>query len=132
MRDGVELPDLLARVGVDDQRDPDPAPVGVRERRVRALRVSARSGAMSAPGRLRQLPLQFLNLVAQFGRVFVFELVRGLHHLAPQLLPIRLAATLPGLGFGLGFSVVTDIGQTAILGSAGTFAWGGAYNTRFC
>lgn len=38
-------------------------------------------------------------------------------------------ATRPGLGFGLGVSVVLDVGASAQLGSPGTFGWGGAYCT---
>lgn len=53
------------------------------------------------------------------------------NHLSKELLPYRLVRPQNGLGFGLGFSVVMDIGQTAILGSAGTFSWGGAFNTLF-
>ena len=37
----------------------------------------------------------------------------------------------PGYGFGLGYSVVKDIGQTALPGSAGQFGWGGAFCTYF-
>ena len=33
--------------------------------------------------------------------------------------------------FGLGFYVVTDLGQGRELGSAGTYSWGGAFNTSF-
>ena len=36
-----------------------------------------------------------------------------------------------GTTFGLGFSVVTDVGATATLCSKGTFAWGGAAGTKF-
>jgi CubicO group peptidase (beta-lactamase class C family) len=36
-----------------------------------------------------------------------------------------------GYGFGLGYSVVTDQGQTALPASLGSFAWGGAYCTVF-
>ena|SRR5688572_504030 len=32
----------------------------------------------------------------------------------------------PGHGFGLAVSVVTDVGATGQLGSAGTYGWGGA------
>jgi CubicO group peptidase (beta-lactamase class C family) len=38
-------------------------------------------------------------------------------------------ATRAGLGFGLGVSVVRDVGASAQLGSLGTFGWGGAYCT---
>ena len=33
--------------------------------------------------------------------------------------------------FGLGFSIVEDVGGTAELGSKGTYAWGGAAGTKF-
>ena len=36
-----------------------------------------------------------------------------------------------GYGFGIGYSVVTDIGQSAMPTSLGTYAWGGAYCTAF-
>jgi CubicO group peptidase (beta-lactamase class C family) len=36
-----------------------------------------------------------------------------------------------GYGFGLGFRVRTDIGQSATLGSVGEYGWGGAYGTYF-
>jgi CubicO group peptidase (beta-lactamase class C family) len=37
----------------------------------------------------------------------------------------------PGYGFGLGYSVVKDIGQTALPASVGTYSWGGAFCTFF-
>ena len=37
----------------------------------------------------------------------------------------------PGYGFGLGYSVVTDLGQSAMPASVGTYSWGGAYCTVF-
>ncbi|WPP49999.1 serine hydrolase domain-containing protein [Catalinimonas niigatensis] len=36
-----------------------------------------------------------------------------------------------GYGFGLGFSVRTDLSEPRALGSVGTFGWSGAYNTYF-
>jgi CubicO group peptidase (beta-lactamase class C family) len=54
------------------------------------------------------------------------------NHLPNDLLPYRLLGTVQrGLGFGLGLSVVMDIGQTGLLGSVGTYSWGGAFNTHF-
>lgn len=44
-------------------------------------------------------------------------------------LPVWL--TGPGYGFGLGYSVVKDIGVTGQSGSAGTYGWGGAFCTYF-
>jgi len=37
----------------------------------------------------------------------------------------------PGYGFGLGFAVLTDLGETGALGSVGEYNWGGAAGTRF-
>ena len=39
--------------------------------------------------------------------------------------------TGPGFGFGLGYSVVKDIGVTAQAGTPGTYGWGGAFCTYF-
>ena len=36
-----------------------------------------------------------------------------------------------GVGFGLGFSVVTNLAEAAISGSEGLFRWGGAASTVF-
>lgn len=44
-------------------------------------------------------------------------------------LPIWL--TGPGYGFGLGYSVVKDIGQTGQPASVGSYGWGGAFCTYF-
>lgn len=37
----------------------------------------------------------------------------------------------PGLGFGLGFEVVTDPGRAGRLGERGQYGWGGAYHTMY-
>lgn len=37
----------------------------------------------------------------------------------------------PGQGFGLGFSVVKDIGQFGALSSVGEYGWGGAYHSNY-
>lgn len=37
----------------------------------------------------------------------------------------------PGYGFGLGYSVVTDVGRSAMPASLGSFSWGGAFCTVF-
>jgi CubicO group peptidase (beta-lactamase class C family) len=42
--------------------------------------------------------------------------------------------TLPweqGVGFGLGFSVVTDVGSRGVVGSSGEYGWGGAYHSSY-
>lgn len=54
------------------------------------------------------------------------------NHLSNSVLPYRLLGTVQrGLGFGLGLSVVMDVGQTGVLGSVGLYSWGGAFNTHF-
>lgn len=37
----------------------------------------------------------------------------------------------PGVGFGLGFSVVKDLGARGVPGSVGEFGWGGAYHSTY-
>ncbi len=37
----------------------------------------------------------------------------------------------PGQGFGLGFSIVTDLGARGTPGSVGEFGWGGAYHSTY-
>ena len=37
----------------------------------------------------------------------------------------------PGQGFGLGFSVVTDLGARGLPGTIGEFGWGGAYHSTY-
>ena len=54
------------------------------------------------------------------------------NHLQPELLPFEIGGTPSlGVGYGLGFSVVMDIGQAQIVGSLGSFSWGGAATTTF-
>ncbi len=38
---------------------------------------------------------------------------------------------VPGVGFGLGFSVVKDLGARGTPGSVGEFGWGGAYHSTY-
>jgi CubicO group peptidase (beta-lactamase class C family) len=37
----------------------------------------------------------------------------------------------PGMGFGLGFSIVEDVGARGSMGSVGEFGWGGAYHSNY-
>lgn len=37
----------------------------------------------------------------------------------------------PGAGFGLGFTVRTDVGAAGVPGSVGDFGWGGAYHSTY-
>ena len=36
-----------------------------------------------------------------------------------------------GTGFGLGFSVLEDLGRRGTLGTIGEYGWGGAYNSTY-
>ena len=45
--------------------------------------------------------------------------------------PLFAETTFDGVGFGLGFSVVTDPAKGKVLTSAGEYGWGGAYSTFF-
>jgi CubicO group peptidase (beta-lactamase class C family) len=38
---------------------------------------------------------------------------------------------MPGVGFGLGFSVVKKLGDYGALGSVGSYSWGGAYHSSY-
>ncbi len=45
--------------------------------------------------------------------------------------PLFAEAEFDGMGFGLGFSVELDSAEHKVLGSEGSFAWGGAASTAF-
>jgi CubicO group peptidase (beta-lactamase class C family) len=45
--------------------------------------------------------------------------------------PDWLAPKRTGTGFGLGFSVVTNVADTHTIGSLGTCSWGGMASTTF-
>jgi CubicO group peptidase (beta-lactamase class C family) len=57
------------------------------------------------------------------------------NHLPEALIPFSVfderAYEMVGCGFGLGFRVVTDIAQHGVLGSEGTYSWGGSASTIF-
>lgn len=55
------------------------------------------------------------------------------NHLPLALLPIAFEGTEPmlGMGYGLGFGVMVDVAQTAMMGSVGDHGWGGYAETYF-
>ena len=83
--------------------------------------------------------LRFSQMVLNKGEM------NGIRFLSPKTIELMTAdhtkhtpnngvgIALPGNGtsFGLGFSVTTDLADTAILGSEGNFGWGGAAGTFF-
>jgi CubicO group peptidase (beta-lactamase class C family) len=54
-----------------------------------------------------------------------------INHLPAHLLPFGVTAPNNGAGFGLGVSVLMDLGQYGGLGSVGAYSWGGAATTTF-
>lgn len=55
-----------------------------------------------------------------------------MNHLPPAALPMVMGAELmPGLGFGLGFSVMLDVALSGLMGSPGLYAWSGWAKTHF-
>ncbi len=54
------------------------------------------------------------------------------NHIAPALLPLEEGGLdKPGFGYGLGFGVLMDVGQSGTIGSNGEFYWSGAASTSF-
>jgi CubicO group peptidase (beta-lactamase class C family) len=57
------------------------------------------------------------------------------NHIRSDLLPLSYNGVIPervhGFGFGLGFRVTIDPGTSQVMGSLGTYGWGGAANTVF-
>jgi len=73
-----------------------------------------------------------LNGVRLLSREIV-ELMTA-NHLSDELIPIDFDPLTPyqrGHGFGFGFAVITNVAQSGMLGSEGTFWWGGFANTFF-
>jgi CubicO group peptidase (beta-lactamase class C family) len=58
-----------------------------------------------------------------------------MNHLSPALLPLHFNGIVdkpaPGVGFGLGFNVITDIASSGTMGSVGDYGWGGSAETYF-
>jgi CubicO group peptidase (beta-lactamase class C family) len=74
---------------------------------------------------------RFLETMRRGG---VFGKVRILGRKTVELMTVNHLngiAFNPGMGFGLGFSIVEDLGAQGAIGSEGTFAWGGAYHTTY-
>ena len=53
------------------------------------------------------------------------------NHIPASLMPLYLGLDPADHGFGLGFRVTTDLGQSRKLGSVGEYGWAGAANTYF-
>jgi CubicO group peptidase (beta-lactamase class C family) len=54
------------------------------------------------------------------------------NHVPGDVRPLAMGAeSMPGLGFGLGFSVMLDVALSGLMGSVGLCAWGGWAKTHF-
>ena len=74
---------------------------------------------------------RFLQMLLNGGQL---EGVRILSPKSVQLMTTNHVGdkyTQPGLGFGLGFTVVRDLGERGVPGSFGEFGWGGAYHSTY-
>jgi CubicO group peptidase (beta-lactamase class C family) len=73
----------------------------------------------------------FLQMILNGGEL------NGVRILSPNTVKLMTVNHLgdvpfrPGQGFGLGFSVVTDLGARGVPGSVGEFGWGGAYHSTY-
>ena len=73
----------------------------------------------------------FLQMLLNGGE---FDGNRILSRKSVELMTVSHIGDLPfrqGQGFGLGFSVVTDLGRSGLPGSVGEFGWGGAYHSTY-
>lgn len=75
----------------------------------------------------------FLQMVLNGG---TYDGTRILSRKSVELMTANHLDNIPytwseGTGFGLGFSITTDLGASGALGSKGAFGWGGAYNSVF-
>jgi CubicO group peptidase (beta-lactamase class C family) len=76
---------------------------------------------------------RFLQMMLNGGEL---EGVRILSPKTVELMTVNhvgdlLSEFAPGVGFGLGFSVVEDLGERGEPGSVGEFGWGGAYHSTY-
>lgn len=97
-----------------------------------AARLSGGGGLLSTSGDYLRFAQMLLNKgeldgVRLLGRKTV-ELMTT-NHLADGVYVDNDPAT--GLGFGLGVSVLLNLGKSQTLGSVGNYGWGGAANTNF-
>lgn len=75
----------------------------------------------------------FLQMVLNGG---TYDGTRILSRKSVELMTVNHLDKIPytwseGTGFGLGFSIITDLGASGAMGSKGAFGWGGAYNSVF-
>ena len=83
----------------------------------------------------------FLSTVRDYARFLQMMLnggeLDGVRILTPKTVELMTTDHLRGIpfrtgqGFGLGFSIVTDLGARGVPGSVGEYGWGGAYHSTY-
>ena len=83
----------------------------------------------------------FLSTASDYARFLQMMLnggeLEGVRILSPKTVELMTSDHLRGIpfrtgqGFGLGFSIVTDLGARGIPGSVGEYGWGGAYHSTY-
>ena len=83
----------------------------------------------------------FLSTASDYARFLQMMLnggeLDGVRILSPKTVELMTTDHLrgipfqPGQGFGLGFSIVTDLGARGTPGSVGEYGWGGAYHSTY-
>jgi CubicO group peptidase (beta-lactamase class C family) len=73
----------------------------------------------------------FLQMLLNKGE---FDGIRLLSRTSVNLMTVSHLKEVPwaeGLGFGLGFMIVDDVGAWGEMGTVGSYAWGGAYHSSY-
>ena len=118
-----------AKEGGGLERAPEPGGMVGQGAYVKGPRKSFSGGAglvSTAPDYAR-----FLSMLLNGGEL---EGKRILSRKSVELMTVdhlREVSYSPGQGFGLGFSVVKDLGARGLPGSVGEFGWGGAYHSTY-
>lgn len=101
------------------------------------LNISLYSGGGGLVSTLQDY-LQFSRLVLNRGCLDGVRLLgrktvemMTMNNLLASLLPLCIQDPIPGIGFGLGFSVLMNVPETQTLGSIGSHGWSGLASTTF-
>ena len=76
---------------------------------------------------------RFLEMLRRGGQLDGVRILgrKSVELMSVNHLPTNIDYSRPGSGFGLGFNVVTDLGQSGQIGSVGSYGWGGAYHSTY-
>lgn len=118
-----------ARMGGGIERAPDPGGMVGQGAYVEGPRQSFSGGAGLLSTAMDYS--RFLQMLLNGGTL---NGTRVLSRKSVELMTVNHLGKLPfrdGQGFGLGFSVVKDVGARGVPGSLGEFGWGGAYHSTY-